>query len=152
MNNTVKPLALSLADALEQFHNAYDKQAATELRRLYSELNQWKSVFGHLGTADECGNEWNQLRDENEDHIQQLRKEQLEVQRLSEAHEWQYKMAGDRLRRIEKLEAENEKLRKIMRVALDALENSAVKHPQQIQGRDEAISRLREVLFEENND
>jgi len=34
-----------------------------------------------------------------------------ELRRLHEAHEWQYTMAGERLRRIEKLEAENEALR-----------------------------------------
>jgi hypothetical protein len=33
-----------------------------------------------------------------------------ELRRLHEAHEWQYTMAGERLRRIEKLEAENEAL------------------------------------------
>ena len=33
-----------------------------------------------------------------------------ELRRLHEAHEWQYKMAGDRLRRIEKLETVNHEL------------------------------------------
>ena len=33
-----------------------------------------------------------------------------EPRRLEEAHDWQYKMAGDRLRRIEKLEAVNAQL------------------------------------------
>jgi hypothetical protein len=33
-----------------------------------------------------------------------------ELRRLHEAHDWQYKMAGDRLRRIEKLEAINREL------------------------------------------
>jgi hypothetical protein len=33
-----------------------------------------------------------------------------ELRRLHEAHDWQYKMAGDRLRRIEKLEAVNQEL------------------------------------------
>jgi len=33
-----------------------------------------------------------------------------ELRRLHEAHEWQYKMAGDRLRRIEKLEKVNQEL------------------------------------------
>jgi hypothetical protein len=33
-----------------------------------------------------------------------------ELRRLHEAHEWQYKMAGDRLRRIEKLETVNQEL------------------------------------------
>lgn len=34
-----------------------------------------------------------------------------ELCRLYEAHAWQYTMAGERLRRIEKLEAENDRLR-----------------------------------------
>ncbi len=33
-----------------------------------------------------------------------------ELRRLHEAHDWQYKMAGDRLRRIEKLERVNAQL------------------------------------------
>ena len=33
------------------------------LRDQYAELQQWKNVFGHLGTADECGNEWIRLQD-----------------------------------------------------------------------------------------
>lgn len=33
-----------------------------------------------------------------------------ELRRLHEAHDWQYKMAGERLRRIEKLEALNAEL------------------------------------------
>lgn len=39
-----------------------------------------------------------------------------ELRRLLEAHDWQYKMAGDRLRRIEKLERVNAQL-------LEALEH-----------------------------
>lgn len=42
---------------------------------------------------------------------------EAEVKRLTEAHDWQYKMAGERLRRIEKLDAENTKLHE----KLDAL-------------------------------
>jgi hypothetical protein len=41
-----------------------------------------------------------------------------ELRRLHEAHEWQYTMAGERLRRIEKLEAENEVLRQTIGEAL----------------------------------
>jgi hypothetical protein len=33
-----------------------------------------------------------------------------ELRRLHEAHDWQHRMAGDRLRRIEKLEAVNQEL------------------------------------------
>ena len=37
-----------------------------------------------------------------------------ELRRLHEAHDWQYKMAGERLRRIEKLEASNQELLKAL--------------------------------------
>ena len=45
-----------------------------------------------------------------------------ELRRLHEAHDWQYKMAGERLRRIEKLEALNQEL-------LEALKYWAVRDP-----------------------
>ena len=38
-----------------------------------------------------------------------------ELRRLHEAHEWQYTMAGQRLRRIEKLEASNQELLEALR-------------------------------------
>jgi hypothetical protein len=41
-----------------------------------------------------------------------------ELRRLHEAHDWQYKMAGDRLRRIEKLEAVNAELLEALKVML----------------------------------
>ena len=41
-------------------------QAAETLVTQQVELRQWKNVFGHLGTADECGNEWNKLKDDIE--------------------------------------------------------------------------------------
>ena len=43
-----------------------------------------------------------------------------ELRRLHEAHDWQYKMAGDRLRRIEKLEAVNAELLEALKLALSA--------------------------------
>ena len=39
-----------------------------------------------------------------------------ELRRLHEAHEWQYKVAGDRLRRIEKLETVNHELLEALRL------------------------------------
>jgi len=41
-----------------------------------------------------------------------------ELRRLHEAHEWQYKMAGDRLRRIEKLETVNQELLEALKAML----------------------------------
>jgi cytochrome c1 len=38
---TEQPLALKLADALQQFHNPDDKQASAELRRLH----KWEEIF-----------------------------------------------------------------------------------------------------------
>lgn len=47
---------------------AYQTIAALDQARsdLEAQLKQWRSVFGHLGTADECGNEWIRLQDENQ--------------------------------------------------------------------------------------
>jgi hypothetical protein len=44
-----------------------------------------------------------------------------ELRRLYEAHDWQYRVAGDRLRRVEKLEAENEALLDLLKRAADML-------------------------------
>ena len=38
-----------------------------------------------------------------------------ELRRLDEAHDWQYRMAGERLRRIEKLEAQRDALLKALK-------------------------------------
>ena len=38
-----------------------------------------------------------------------------ELRRLHEAHDWQYRMAGERLRRIEKLEAQRDALLKALK-------------------------------------
>jgi hypothetical protein len=48
-----------------------------------------------------------------------------ELRRLHEAHEWQYKMAGDRLRRIEKLETVNQDLLEALKLA-----QSIIGHPE----------------------
>jgi YesN/AraC family two-component response regulator len=45
-----------------------------------------------------------------------------ELRRLHEAHDWQHKMAGDRLRRIEKLEAVNQELLEALKEAALAIE------------------------------
>ena len=66
---TTQPEALRLADAIGGWyapgHASLEDcdQAAAELRRLYAENQQWRSVFGHLGTPDEIGNEWIELQD-----------------------------------------------------------------------------------------
>jgi hypothetical protein len=72
MTTTKQPLALKLADELDQKwwrwkeNPTTELKAATELRRQHAELYQWESVFRHLGTADECGNEWIGLQAEVE--------------------------------------------------------------------------------------
>jgi hypothetical protein len=45
-----------------------------------------------------------------------------ELRRLHEAHDWQYKMAGDRLRRIEKLEAVNAELLEALNKLVDHID------------------------------
>lgn len=44
-----------------------------------------------------------------------LRSSAAELRRLHEAHDWQYKMAGERLRRIEKLEAQRDALLTVLK-------------------------------------
>jgi hypothetical protein len=53
-----------------------------------------------------------------------------ELRRLHEAHDWQYKMAGDRLRRIEKLEAVNQELLEALKLA-----QSIIGHPDDAHSR-----------------
>lgn len=76
--------ALELADYLENRLVATNDQAADMLRRQYSEIQQWRNVFGFLGTPDELGNEWNALKEVNSrqhEAIKQLR-EALENARI----------------------------------------------------------------------
>lgn len=85
-----QPEALRLADKLlepiEGFPNptALEKNAATLLRTQHAELQQWKNVFGHLGTADQCGNEWIRLQDAIE-RKDALLKQALEALKISAA-------------------------------------------------------------------
>jgi len=46
-----------------------------------------------------------------------------ELRRLYEAHDWQHKMAGDRLRRIEKLEAVNQELLEALETCVCAMQD-----------------------------
>lgn len=59
-----------------------------------------------LRLADELDDEFVQGRVSNYNG----RRAAAELRRLHEAHDWQYKMAGERLRRIEKLERVNQEL------------------------------------------
>lgn len=80
-----QPKALRLADELLANYGPtdLDERVVAELRRLHqSEREGWR-------------------------YAAEL---ELERNRLNEAHDWQYKMAGDRLRRIEKLEKVNQEL------------------------------------------
>jgi hypothetical protein len=51
------------------------------------------------------------------------RQSSAELRRLHEAHDWQYRMAGDRLRRIERLEAQRDELLEALR-KIAAIEDS----------------------------
>lgn len=42
------------------------------LTRKNDELNKWESAFGHLGTADQCGNEWLNMQSELEEQARLL--------------------------------------------------------------------------------
>ena len=61
------------------------------------------------------------LADECDEHMVDFADVATELRRLHEAHEWQYTMAGQRLRRIEKLEAINQELLAALRVAALAI-------------------------------
>lgn len=52
-----------------------------------------------------------------------IEKQDAELRLLHEAHEWQHKMAGKRLRRIEKLEALNQELLNALLNALPYVED-----------------------------
>ena len=48
----------------EDLHSANGpNRYASALSRAADEISQWRSVFGHLGTPDEVGNEWHALLD-----------------------------------------------------------------------------------------
>lgn len=48
----------------EDLHSANGpNRYASALSRAADEISQWRSVFGHLGTPDEVGNEWLALTD-----------------------------------------------------------------------------------------
>lgn len=79
--------ALQLADFMTSKYDLYEfseqMQVATLLRTQHAELQQWKNVFGHLGTADECGNEWIRLQDAIERKDALLRKAWRQMSKLS---------------------------------------------------------------------
>lgn len=56
-------------EALQSERDALDSEVGdlrTEKNRILQQLSAWTSVFGHLGTPDQCGNEWAALQAENE--------------------------------------------------------------------------------------
>ena len=59
------------------------------------------------------------LADECDEHMVDFADVATELRRLHEAHEWQYTMAGQRLRRIEKLEAINQELLAALKDLMD---------------------------------
>jgi len=78
-------MALKLADELERCwaDPGLQLRSAAELRRQHAELYQWESVFRHLGTADECGNEWIGLQAEVE-ALREALKEERRVRLLGQ--------------------------------------------------------------------
>lgn len=68
----------------------------------------------------------------------------VELQRLHEAHDWQYKLAGDRLRRIEKLERINTDLKQ-------ALLWIACTNAMDYEYQRKALDTLAKIDREENN-
>ena len=57
-----------------------------------------------------------------------------ELRRLHEAHDWQYKMAGERLRRVEKLEAQRDALLEALKGMLHRDERNTCRHEETHRG------------------
>ncbi len=90
---TTQPEALRLAEEIEK---AMRPEASLS-------LSDWARAAAELRRLSAIEDEWARMSQDNG-------KAEREIARLHEAHDWQYKMAGDRLRRIEKLEAVNQEL------------------------------------------
>jgi dsDNA-specific endonuclease/ATPase MutS2 len=58
-----------------------------------------------------------------------------ELRRLHEAHDWQYRMAGERLRRVEKLEAQRDALLEALKAAEPYLRHADVAYNVYVQAR-----------------
>lgn len=61
-HKTLKAENARLKAEIEEWQKSVCEQGEV-IEGLKAELASWKSVFGHLGTADECGNEWIALQD-----------------------------------------------------------------------------------------
>ena len=67
--------AIEIADMLAGTSGDFI-EASILIRRQHAEIQEWRNVFGFLGTPDELGNEWNALKDANSrqhEAIKQLR-------------------------------------------------------------------------------
>lgn len=87
----------------------YAQQACAALE---AELRQWKNVFGHLGTADECGNEWIALQDSIE------RKDALLRQALTKLEECHVSIDGEwgHCRELEQIDADGDQWAEVIAI------------------------------------
>lgn len=79
--------AIEIADMLAGTSGDFI-EASILIRRQHAEIQEWRNVFGFLGTPDELGNEWNALKDANSrqhEAIVRLR----EALRFLHEREWQ---------------------------------------------------------------
>ena len=64
--NEIEPLreaVKSLQRENQELYEALQHPSYDEENRLRAGLEEWRSIFGHLGTPDEVGNEWHKLTD-----------------------------------------------------------------------------------------
>ena len=64
-----KPTSMNALQAAEYLEKDFGYKSTDEcsalLRRQHAEIQEWRNVFGFLGSPDELGNEWNALKDAN---------------------------------------------------------------------------------------
>lgn len=117
----------------EDLHSANGpNRYASALSRAADEISQWRSVFGHLGTPDEVGNEWIDLTDRLK-KVEAANKEWLEKTEWvqAEINNWMLPMRylgqhrADIIRaEVDALRAKIGRMEKRLRLILEEPENT----------------------------
>mgnify|MGYP006319429863 CR=1 FL=1 len=79
--------AIEIADMLAGTSGDFI-EASILIRRQHAEIQEWRNVFGFLGTPDELDNEWNTLKNTNSHQHKTIVKLQKTLKFLHE-REWQ---------------------------------------------------------------
>ncbi len=74
VDNTPAQFSGVLEDEIDEFELEEFTKLIEEYhsRKIDSEFQQWKNVFGHLGTPDECGNAWIELIEQRDSLLNAL--------------------------------------------------------------------------------